>query len=286
MEWIQGFVVSQVPSPLALPPSSPSSSSSTTTKLLDTFRHLHPDRKEAYTCWSTFLDSRKTNYGTRIDYILASCCLAEKVTAAEVLQEIYGSDHCPVSAEFDFSLRSSDKPLPALCSTWFTGKQSKLFDFVARSEQSGSGNEAKATRGVKRPANPSAPKAAKKKAFSQKTLFSFSTPQPTTTTTTTSGSSSSVTSTAAPSPSLSDQAQGGPGGTGTGLTGAWKEVFGGGPKPPTCSGHNEACVLRRVKKQGPNKDRQFWVCTRPQGSKGDPQAKCNFFKWVKEKKKT
>jgi AP endonuclease-2 len=71
------------------------------------------------------------------------------------------------------------------------------------------------------------------------------------------------------------------------LSGVWKNVFGGGlkAKAPLCSGHNEACVLRKVKKQGPNKDKQFWVCARPMGSKGDPQARCDFFKWVKEKRK-
>lgn len=69
------------------------------------------------------------------------------------------------------------------------------------------------------------------------------------------------------------------------LNAAWKSVFGSGPKAPPCSGHKEPCVLRTVKKQGPNKNRQFWVCARPMGSKEDPQARCDFFKWVKEKKK-
>jgi hypothetical protein len=35
--------------------------------------------------------------------------------------------------------------------------------------------------------------------------------------------------------------------------------------PPKCRGHGEACVLRTVKKSGPNQGGQFWACARAAG---------------------
>ena len=61
----------------------------------------------------------------------------------------------------------------------------------------------------------------------------------------------------------------------------WKSIL-SGPRPaPLCSGHKEPCVLRTVKIKGPNQGRQFHCCARPQGHSSNPQARCNFFKWVK-----
>lgn len=61
----------------------------------------------------------------------------------------------------------------------------------------------------------------------------------------------------------------------------WKSILTGPRPPPLCSGHKEPCVLRTVKVKGPNQGRQFHCCARPQGHSSNPQARCNFFKWVK-----
>lgn len=66
--------------------------------------------------------------------------------------------------------------------------------------------------------------------------------------------------------------------------GFWKTVLRGPPQPPLCKSHNEPCVLRTVKKAGPNLGRQFFVCARPQGHASNPQARCNFFAWVEKGK--
>lgn len=66
--------------------------------------------------------------------------------------------------------------------------------------------------------------------------------------------------------------------------GFWKTVLHGPPQPPLCKSHNEPCVLRTVKKAGPNLGRQFFVCARPQGHASNPQARCNFFAWVEKGK--
>lgn len=60
----------------------------------------------------------------------------------------------------------------------------------------------------------------------------------------------------------------------------WKSVLHGPPPPPSCKVHREPCVLRTVKKEGPNMGRQFFVCARPQGHVSNPDARCNFFAWV------
>lgn len=60
----------------------------------------------------------------------------------------------------------------------------------------------------------------------------------------------------------------------------WKSVFHGPPPSPSCKVHGEPCVLRTVKKEGPNMGKQFFVCARPQGHASNPDARCNFFAWV------
>eukprot|EP00058_Branchiostoma_floridae_P008983 XP_002594471.1 hypothetical protein BRAFLDRAFT_124956 [Branchiostoma floridae] len=60
----------------------------------------------------------------------------------------------------------------------------------------------------------------------------------------------------------------------------WKTVLKGPPPPPPCKGHREPCVLRTVKKQGPNFGKQFYVCARPQGHSSNPAARCDHFQWV------
>ncbi|XP_053281657.1 DNA-(apurinic or apyrimidinic site) lyase 2 [Pleuronectes platessa] len=60
----------------------------------------------------------------------------------------------------------------------------------------------------------------------------------------------------------------------------WKSVLHGPPPPPSCKVHREPCVLRTVKKEGPNMGKQFFVCARPQGHASNQEARCNFFAWV------
>ncbi|KAK3103577.1 hypothetical protein FSP39_020315 [Pinctada imbricata] len=71
----------------------------------------------------------------------------------------------------------------------------------------------------------------------------------------------------------------------TGQSSAWKNLLQGPPPAPLCKGHKEPCVLRTVKKAGPNKGKQFFVCARSEGASDNPEARCDFFKWVEYKKK-
>ncbi len=67
----------------------------------DTFRKLYPDREGIYSWWSYRFKAREKNAGWRIDYFLVSDRIADKITAAEILTDVQGSDHCPVALEID-----------------------------------------------------------------------------------------------------------------------------------------------------------------------------------------
>ena len=62
----------------------------------DSFRALNPDEVK-YSYWNQMFKSRERNVGWRIDYFLVSNQLMPKVESAEIYNEFYGSDHCPVS---------------------------------------------------------------------------------------------------------------------------------------------------------------------------------------------
>ncbi len=68
---------------------------------VDTFRMLHPDEIK-YSWWSYMFKAREKNAGWRIDYFLASERIADKIKSAEIHNEVFGSDHCPVSIEVAF----------------------------------------------------------------------------------------------------------------------------------------------------------------------------------------
>lgn len=62
---------------------------------VDTYRHLHPTDVK-YSWWSQRLGARAKNVGWRIDYVLVSQGFETKLKDAFILNEVMGSDHCPV----------------------------------------------------------------------------------------------------------------------------------------------------------------------------------------------
>lgn len=68
---------------------------------VDTFRHFYPDRDQIYSWWSYRERSRIGNRGWRIDYICISENLRPSLRSAAVLDEVHGSDHCPVSVDLE-----------------------------------------------------------------------------------------------------------------------------------------------------------------------------------------
>ncbi len=65
---------------------------------LDTYRHFHPQNIK-YSWWSYRFNSRAKNIGWRIDYFLSSAELTNKLKDAFILNDMMGSDHCPVGIE-------------------------------------------------------------------------------------------------------------------------------------------------------------------------------------------
>lgn len=67
---------------------------------VDTLR-LFKEGNGYYTWWSHFANARSRNVGWRIDYVLVSDSLKDKVVSAGIHPDAMGSDHCPVSIELD-----------------------------------------------------------------------------------------------------------------------------------------------------------------------------------------
>jgi len=64
--------------------------------LVDTFRHLHPETVK-YSWWDMVTRARERNVGWRLDYFMVSPDLKDHIVAADIHDDVMGSDHCPVS---------------------------------------------------------------------------------------------------------------------------------------------------------------------------------------------
>jgi exodeoxyribonuclease-3 len=68
---------------------------------VDTFRASHP-KEIKYSWWTYRFNARKKNIGWRIDYVVVSKELINKIKSAFILNEYHGSDHCPVGIELKY----------------------------------------------------------------------------------------------------------------------------------------------------------------------------------------
>jgi exodeoxyribonuclease-3 len=65
---------------------------------VDTFRQQHPQEAK-YSWWSYRAGARERNVGWRIDYFLASKEMVSMISDANIHNDMFGSDHCPVSVD-------------------------------------------------------------------------------------------------------------------------------------------------------------------------------------------
>ncbi len=72
----------------------------------DTFRHLHPHQRDAYSWWSQRFGVRAKNIGWRIDLALCSRGALPHLRSAEIACDVQGSDHCPIVVDFDPLIQS------------------------------------------------------------------------------------------------------------------------------------------------------------------------------------
>ena len=68
---------------------------------VDTFRYLYPDKIGIYSWWSYMRKARENNAGWRIDYFVVSQDIKDRIKNADIHNEFFGSDHCPVSLELN-----------------------------------------------------------------------------------------------------------------------------------------------------------------------------------------
>lgn len=64
---------------------------------VDSFRWFYPEKEGIYSWWSYRFRAREKNAGWRIDYFLVSDRIKDKMVSADILTDVYGSDHCPIS---------------------------------------------------------------------------------------------------------------------------------------------------------------------------------------------
>ncbi|CAM4619314.1 DNA-(apurinic or apyrimidinic site) endonuclease 2 isoform X1 [Lepidochelys kempii] len=271
---------------------------------VDTFRLLHPSQPYAFTCWRIDTGARLTNYGTRLDYVLADRALAlAELRDARVLPEVPGSDHCPVLAELAATFLPARR-CPPLCTRHmpeFAGTQQKLSRFLVRVERgvgatcqaAGAGRGCSTQRG-RRPPRGQGDLLSYFRA-SQGQLRTGTTPNAL-------GQSGQEPAQDAPGHRTQEMAQDAPGqggqwepcnglvprelmmgqaaGTQDSCPARWRAVLPGPAPPPCCPAHRQPCALRTVRKPGPNRGRRFYVCAQPPGRPSDPRARCDFFRWA------
>ena len=62
---------------------------------IDTFRYFYPDKVQ-YSWWSYLGHAREKGIGWRLDYFIVNQDFIEKVKDSKILDQIEGSDHCPI----------------------------------------------------------------------------------------------------------------------------------------------------------------------------------------------
>nr|XP_018260915.1 exodeoxyribonuclease III [Kwoniella dejecticola CBS 10117]OBR83073.1 exodeoxyribonuclease III [Kwoniella dejecticola CBS 10117] len=77
--------------------------------MVDVVRESWPDRDDMFTCWNQKLDARSANYGSRIDLILCTPGLRPWIKGGDILNKVYGSDHCPVYIDLHETITDPEK---------------------------------------------------------------------------------------------------------------------------------------------------------------------------------
>lgn len=193
---------------------------------------------------------------------------------SEIHPDIEGSDHCPVSLDLDLDLQENDndhdKKIPSCCIKSMLGKQKKVSQFFTKVTN-------KEDLNLKRP-NEFNDSERPKKVIKQAKLSNFFTVK------TKSEEKLPDTSKNFETKPIETKSFSTNSTKNEASASAWKTLFGSAPEAPLCKGHKEKAVLKTVGKKGPNKGRQFWSCPRGTGKVGDPEACCDFFRWVKPAK--
>jgi exodeoxyribonuclease III len=69
--------------------------------LVDVHRTIDPDNNDLFTWWAPWRNMKARNIGWRLDYVLASQPVYDRVQSCVIQREVGTSDHGPVIATFD-----------------------------------------------------------------------------------------------------------------------------------------------------------------------------------------
>ena len=241
---------------------------------VDSFRYFYPSKPDMFTCWCTSNRARETNYGTRIDYIFCDKFLAKTLKSSEILTEFLGSDHCPVEAMFNINVVSS-KNFPSLCTNFYStfgGKQLKMSSYF--NEKKSDKNKKRTLKDLDDSSKQMTIPTKKINKVSQMKLTCLFSKSEKAEENSTATSAKNTNNFDIKTPSCSIKSK-----PNKEASLFWKTILKGPEPPPLCKGHNEPCVKRTVKKEGPNLGKQFYCCSRPEGHKNNKEARCQFFKW-------
>eukprot|EP01083_Nonionella_stella_P012269 34804_1 len=251
-------------------------------QMVDTMQYMHPDfaalSKKPYTCWDTYTFARDSNYGTRIDYIVINKEMMNqdvKLSDANVMQSVKGSDHCPVFCTCqmpDLKGKTPAVAIPKLANRFmpeFSGKQTTLKAFFTTAKPK---DRKRKLNQISKPLLSSG--IAKKK---QKLNH---------------GNANDIipanlwicemcTFHNAIQSKQCEMCQNVKIKSCSSSSKQWQALFGKKkPKPiPLCSGHDEKCSLRTVTKKGANRGKKFYCCARGKGDPKNPNSQCGFFEW-------
>lgn len=279
--------------------------------LVDSFRELHPNMNNAYTCWSERSRARETNYGVRIDLILVDRMLFQKyVTAAGIHSEIMGSDHCPTSLILNLSIGDTiiQRKPPTLCAQYlprFVKRQSTItaiFSQRLSTSNDTKGNslvaknnkysqlrdsELREVASSKKKQVAYAGNSSNRERSTQLTIMSYfgrnENKQHTAQENRGKRKRSQVMATEIAATQVStdnnvsnveelDHIK-----RRKRVANAWKNLLSGPPPPPFCK-HGKPTVRKTVLKAGKNKGKAFFSCSLPEGI--GKNTRCNFFKWA------
>ncbi|OWZ18710.1 Exodeoxyribonuclease III [Phytophthora megakarya] len=262
-----------------------------TANMFDTFRYFHPNQRKAFTCWNTVTGARQTNYGTRIDYIILDPTLLEYVSSCSIEAERLGSDHCPVVMVFTVDIDttpSNEGNNLSLCAKnylEFSGTQQSIKSFVVRSHNATDAGENLEHSSPERfPVGDSLPK--KRINNGQRPITSFFSHTGTKRKSLSArndywsegsdvykmfSNEARIVEKSASRKSVEKGKL------------EWAQFLSGKPPPTPLCHCGQPTVLRSVLKVNENWGRKFYVCTKPVGEKGNPDARCEFFKWADNK---
>ena len=286
--------------------------------LIDSFRVMHPNRERAYTCWMTLTSARETNFGTRIDYILIDQLLfgqtSSVILQADILPQVDGSDHCPVTTTISIPIMENGDPLPlppspmlfksnqTRLNTYFTSGAVKTITASTTTtnnnnnnninnnviinnnnciDNSTGKNNTTATKSGKSGNTSILSFLGKRKesetsSKSQQQQLHIPPPLPLSVSSSSSPSSVSMEAPATAAPATATAAAAATAAT----TNKFMSNFSGVPK---CNGHNLPCVVRKVKDpKKQNFGKTFYCCCKPEGEKTNKEARCDFFMWESE----